>query len=470
MKTKNKSVKRKISFDDSNEDHPSGVSKKPNVGHPTTNESAPRALETDKDKFCQTNDVSQQSLANTSCVSLPGNFPQEVANGAVPITQQSTFAAVTTTPPHTEEGAFHMPAVWQHQHRPTFATNPTTASNGFNHVPTRGTQHCIPLEYTHMGRCSCVCRHCGAMFWECEKLSRSGFGGVPIYNKCCNGGQVVLRPPPEYPEYLKALYANTHFMENIRAYNQMFSMASLGANIDNSINNGRGPYVFRISGQIYHWIGSMCPPEGNAPRFLQLYIYDTTNEVNNRMSHFVGEHDSGLKREIVEGLIELLDNHNALVQLFRTARNKLNEANVPEFKVKLYNVVGTRRYELPTPETIGAIVFGGTSITETEFDLIVEEHSRIPQRVNKLHPCYMSLQFPLLFIYGEEGYHKDMKLVNIPTHSGSAAKRMTMNMYYAYQIHDRLNHYNLLPRGGKLFQQYVVTAYCAVEQNRLDYI
>ncbi|GKA08050.1 hypothetical protein Tco_0687381, partial [Tanacetum coccineum] len=109
MKTKNKSVKRKISFDDSNEDHPSGVSKKPNVGHPTTNESAPRALETDKDKFCQTNDVPQQSLANTSCVSLPGNFPQEVANGAVPITQQSTSAAVTTTPPHTEEGAFHMP-------------------------------------------------------------------------------------------------------------------------------------------------------------------------------------------------------------------------------------------------------------------------------------------------------------------------------------------------------------------------
>ncbi|GJQ88937.1 polyubiquitin isoform X5 [Tanacetum coccineum] len=144
MKTKNKSVKRKISFDDSNEDHPSGVSKKPNVGHPTTNESAPRALETDKDKFCQTNDVPQQSLANTSCVSLPGNFPQEVANGAVPITQQSTSAAVTTTPPHTEEGAFHMPVVWQHQHRTTFATNPTTASNGFNHVPTRG--RIIPIS------------------------------------------------------------------------------------------------------------------------------------------------------------------------------------------------------------------------------------------------------------------------------------------------------------------------------------
>ncbi|GKA74511.1 putative reverse transcriptase domain-containing protein [Tanacetum coccineum] len=48
-----------------------------------------------------------------------------------------------------------------------------------------------------------------------------------------------------------------------------------------------------------HLIGSMCPDEGNTPRFLQLYIYDTTNEVNNLMAHFGGEHQSGLKREIV---------------------------------------------------------------------------------------------------------------------------------------------------------------------------
>ncbi|GJU38341.1 DNA helicase [Tanacetum coccineum] len=81
----------------------------------------------------------------------------------------------------------------------------------------------------------------------------------------------------------------------------------------------------------------------------------------------------------------------------------------------------------------------------------------------------MSLQFSLLFVYGEEGYQKEMNLVNIPSHFNNE-KRMSMNMYYAYQIHDRLNHYNLLPRGGRLFQWYVVTAYCVVEQSRLDYI
>nr|GEU69519.1 DNA helicase [Tanacetum cinerariifolium] len=99
--------------------------------------------------------------------------------------------------------------------------------------------------------------------------------------------------------------------------------------------------------------------EGDVPRFLQLYIYDTNNEVQNRMAHFGGEEQSGLKREIVEGLIDFLDNYNALVQLFRTDRNKCADINIPEFKLRLYNVIGTRRYDLPTPETIEAIIFGG---------------------------------------------------------------------------------------------------------------
>ena len=73
-------------------------------------------------------------------------------------------------------------------------------------------------------------------------------------------------------------------MENIRAYNQMFSMTSFGAKIDDSVNDGYGPYVFKVVGQISHWMGSLCPPEDQNPRFLQMYIYDTQNEVDNRQS------------------------------------------------------------------------------------------------------------------------------------------------------------------------------------------
>lgn len=45
-----------------------------------------------------------------------------------------------------------------------------------------------------------------------------------------------------------------------------------------------------------------------------------------------------------------------------------------------------------------------------------------------------------------------------------------MNAFYAYQIHDQFNRYSLLTRGGRLFQQYCVMAYCCIEQNRTHFI
>ncbi|GKG13810.1 hypothetical protein Tco_0350770 [Tanacetum coccineum] len=108
------------------------------------------------------------------------------------------------------------------------------------------------------------------------------------------------------------------------------------------------------------------------------------------MSHFGGE-NSDLRRDIVEGLIDLLDNHNALVQLFRTVREKLADTHIPNFKVRLYNVVGAHEYELPTGDMLGAIVYEAGPDTEMDYDIVLEERSVFPQRVNKLHPSYMSL-------------------------------------------------------------------------------
>ncbi|GJZ56966.1 DNA helicase [Tanacetum coccineum] len=93
----------------------------------------------------------------------------------------------------------------------------------------------------------------------------------------------------------------------------MFAMTSFGAKIDDSINIGGGLYVFKVFCQVYHWIGSLCPSAREAPRFLQLYIYDTKNEVENRMRHFGGIDNTNLDPEIVQGLIHFLDAHNELV-------------------------------------------------------------------------------------------------------------------------------------------------------------
>ncbi|GJT86219.1 DNA helicase [Tanacetum coccineum] len=138
--------------------------------------------------------------------------------------------------------------------------------------------------------------------------------------------------------------------------------------INELINNGRGPYIFKIYGQIYHWIGTLCPFVGDPPRFCQLYIYDTQNEVANRLQHFGGSESCGLDPHTVEGLIHLLDECNELVRLFRTDRDKCNEQSVPDFKIRLYSVVGAREYDLPTSQTLGAIVFKSGHNTETDYD------------------------------------------------------------------------------------------------------
>ncbi|PWA68283.1 nucleic acid-binding, OB-fold protein [Artemisia annua] len=133
-----------------------------------------------------------------------------------------------------------------------------------------------------------------------------------------------------------------------------------------------------------------------------------------------------LRQDIGEGLIDLLDHHNALVQLFRTARDKLQEADVPEFKVRLFSVIGSAQHELPTADAIGAIVFDSGPETEAEFDIIVEAHSGEPQRISRLYPCYMALHFPLLFVYGEQGYHTDLRLIDTRGMDQDSDKRITM--------------------------------------------
>ena len=328
-----------------------------------------------------------------------------------------------------------------------------------------------PLEYKRFGRCDRVCQHCQALFWMEERRSGMPASAVPQYQRCCSGGRVVLPSYGQYPAHIVELYSDRHFMENIRAYNQMFAMTSFGATVDNSINTGRGPYVFRVSGQIYHWIGGFCPTgENDTPRFLQMYIYDTDHEVQHRLSHFDPRERRVLREGIIEGLIAFLDNHNALVRLFRTARDKLRDVDIPEFQIRLFGVVGSSQYELPTADTIGAIVYDAGPEARTDYDVIIQRHSGEAESVNKLHPTYMSLQFPLLFIYGEQGYHRDLTLTPLGGAELQDPKRMTMKAYYAYQLCDRVGRHSLITRAGRLFQQYVVNVYCIIEQNRTDFI
>ena len=60
---------------------------------------------------------------------------------------------------------------------------------------------------------------------------------------------------------------------------------SLGVKEDHSINQGNGPPVFRIQGELAHWSGTLLPEPGHSPVYAQLYIYDPSTAVGYRMAN-----------------------------------------------------------------------------------------------------------------------------------------------------------------------------------------
>ncbi|XP_065877284.1 uncharacterized protein [Euphorbia lathyris] len=138
-----------------------------------------------------------------------------------------------------------------------------------------------------MGDPDFACSFCGALMWYQERIHKDRNSATPLFSLCCGAGKVKIPFLKDPPATLKNLLfrvdsRSNNFLENIRSYNMMFSFTSMGGKIDTSVNNGNGPYVFRLHGQNCHMIGSLMPESGSNLKFAQLYIYDSENEVSNR--------------------------------------------------------------------------------------------------------------------------------------------------------------------------------------------
>ena len=111
-------------------------------------------------------------------------------------------------------------------------------------------------ERSNLGAPDYTCKHCNAIFWYQERIkSDSSLRQNRItYNSCCKGGKIKIPRPCDRPEPLASLArfnggpTSNKFMRNIRQYYCLFAFTSMGANIDRTVNDGRGPPVFKIHG------------------------------------------------------------------------------------------------------------------------------------------------------------------------------------------------------------------------------
>uniref|UniRef100_A0A0D3AA09 Helitron helicase-like domain-containing protein n=1 Tax=Brassica oleracea var. oleracea TaxID=109376 RepID=A0A0D3AA09_BRAOL len=274
--------------------------------------------------------------------------------------------------------------------------------------------------------------------WVGEAVVKETRNSPRMFSICCQKGRVKLPPRRQPPSPLKELLDRPSFVLQIRVANGMLSFTSMGGQIDHTVT---GTPV------------------------------DTDNEVTNRKKAFSkGTSSVEIHDNLIAGLIKMLDENNHLAKTFRHARDRLLFGDAVEFSITLVNQKHRgRQYDLPTAGEIGGLIIGDFNSEAAGKDIVLEYKSSKLQRISDLHPLFMSLQYPLLFPYGEYSYDERIPY-DVSVNSKIKRECMTMREYYAHQIQTRPSEGMTIIKSGKLLHQYIVDTYTATEQERLRFL
>ncbi|KAL3352294.1 hypothetical protein AABB24_020373 [Solanum stoloniferum] len=335
------------------------------------------------------------------------------------------------------------------------------------------------------------CEYCGAKRFQYES---PGF--------CCSNGTVKLASHEMPTELLNLLLGDTaeckHFRTYIRMYNNMFAFTSLGVKYDKELaKRYHGIYTFRVQGQMYHFIDNVLP-SNQQPRNLQLYIYDDDTEMLNRMAS-----SSIADQSVVQKLMNILKINPYCIFL----KSLMQVPKVPNLYIALNcdSALNQQVYNLPTVSEVAAIWLDQQPNNSSSTPHIqIYPCSNTNQLVNYYYGCYDPLQYPLLFPFGQNGWHCGIKRVEqickkkfrsqceneqLPSLSNMCSieglldieakvlqkgkrKRddISCREYYCYKFQMRHNEINGVLHSGRLFQQYSVDEFIKIETQRLDFV
>ena len=258
-----------------------------------------------------------------------------------------------------------------------------------------------------------ICRYCLALRWKEEPEGL-----------CCLKGQIQLaqlNPPPEILELLLTEEdpdTNKPFVDQIRAYNQVFAFTSIGgARLDTNLANARkGVYTYKIQGQHYHQHGCLMPKiiegEEPKPKFAQIYFYDGRDfksQINRRHNLM----EKTLNYDMLQYLQYELYKNNPFAQTFVNAKDVEDEDEITLTFIAIHNTHGKdmRNYNTPTSDEVAVLHADYTP--EQQRDIIIQRFDNKLIRISELHGAYDPLQYPLLFPFGEYGWHRGILRANV---------------------------------------------------------
>ncbi len=263
------------------------------------------------------------------------------------------------------------------------------------------------------------------------------------------------------------------FQDQIRMYNSVLAFTSFDAKVDESVTGGPGPYSFCIQGELYHKIGSLCLAEGQRPQFAQLYIHDTKREHQNRHAIMPLLDPTTLDR-----LLTMMYNINPYVEMFKMARDMMATEGAPmDLKLRLiaFRTKDALQYNVPTVDEVTTLMVRDGSDTVDRRDVVLAQQASSFQHISELHVGYMALHYPLLFPYGEDGWHLNILFNGVVVdadldedHVGESELQkkhcnVTMVEFYGYRLQHRDTDGIALLWGDRLRHQYIVDAYAVIK-------
>jgi hypothetical protein len=215
--------------------------------------------------------------------------------------------------------------------------------------------------------------------------------------------------------------------------------------------------TLRISGQVYHSVGSIIADPARTPRNMQVFFVDTSFGVD---APFSPE-----ERSIAERLLEEIRSTNAFYAKLRTCLDAhgADLSTIPVFDVKICG-------DIPQGQTEMAVVFVGDEDSGPQLSrdvLVLSSIGKGVRRIPATNALYDTMAYALLHAHGERGWTIGLRDTDEKT---ITAKDWAL---YRMQIRDRNGEpicYDILHHNGLLSQQYWLDQWMKIELERLNYI
>ena len=308
-----------------------------------------------------------------------------------------------------------------------------------------------------LGKMDFVCEHCGACKFRTESVGL-----------CCLQGKVQLPkfpdPPPVLREYWHGNFPSAKlFRKHCRSINNAVCLTSL--QVRERRLPGFNPSVI-FQGRVFQRLGPLLPEPGIQPKFAQLYVLDPQLERTERFNKLslpagMSEIDKNGMRSILEEVQGAIHDNNPYVQDFKQILD-LPEEDLDDGKIVISASARPAEGHARVYNAQENLQELRVVTNERPHDLVVHLRSGELSKVSDLNPKAMSLHFTLLFVNGTTGWDQHMQQ--------TSGKRVSPREYIAYQLQKRQTGSDYIFRAERLFQEYILTAYTTMENQRLAFM